>query len=227
MRHIPENKISQMFGQFDFIGNLWWIIAVVIGLILAQIFSIPIHWLLFFIIPTSIISFIIVLHLKERHAIGIPRFSIFKIYLNMSKELLHLNLKMKTILFTSFISGILSSIIYFFVPISCYLNGDGLVDAALLALIYALPLLFSRHIGKIVDSKREKIYTISFLGLTIILITLIFTQNYYILFVIMFFSGAIFELISLINRNLVNKFSDRTHLGEIDSSLKGLHQLVQ
>ena len=159
MRHSSKGETSRVFGRFDLITILWWIFAVLLGFAMVQFFNVKIHELLFFIAPTSLISFLVVLKLKEKNKKKKKvRFSVEKAYLKMFKEIKHFNKRLKLIAILAFVFGILNSIIYFFVPISAYLGGNGLIGAALLALVYSVPLMFGKNLGKIADRKKGKIY---------------------------------------------------------------------
>lgn len=224
LRHSSKKKISRIFGYFDFVGNFWWVVAVVIGLFLVKFVSAEIHWLLFFIAPTSILSFLLVLKLKEKKRQK-TKSSVWKAYTKTFQDIKQFNTGLKTVLFLSFILGILSSIMYFFVPISSYLEGDGIINAAILALVYALAPLFGKFLGKIADNKREKVYFFSFLLLTLTLVGLIFFKNYFIILFIMLIASMVFELLSLTNKGMIARLADRTHLGETDGSLNGISAL--
>lgn len=224
IRNSSKDKVSSIFGRFRMVANFWWIFAVIIGLLLVKFMSVPIHWLLFFIAPTSIISFFIVLKLKEKEK-NKKKVLLSKAYTNLFKNIKNFSSGLKIILLFSFMTGILSSIIYFFVPISAYIHGDGLVNAAILALVYAIPSLFGKVLGEVADKKRESIYLASFFFLILILVSLMFTQNYFLLMLIMFASSLIFELMSLTNKGMMARFADRTHLGETDGSLNGIAAL--
>jgi MFS family permease len=100
-----------------------------------------------------------------------------------------------------------------------------LINAAILALVYSIPSLFGKFLGKIADKKRLKIYFVSFFFIIIILISLAFIRNYLVLLGIMFISSIIFELVSLTNKGMVARFAERTHLGETDGSLNGISAL--
>src|SRR3989339_548858 len=125
----------------------------------------------------------------------------------------------------SSIIGIISSSIYFFVPISYYIDGNSLVSSAMFALVYATPALFGKYLGKIADKKRERIYIFSFCSIILIFIGIIVIKNYFIMLLIVFLASTIFELLSLTNRGMLARFADRTHLGEIDGSLNGVAAL--
>src|SRR3989339_697798 len=122
IRHYPEDKISKIFGKFDVITNFWWIIAVIIGLLLVKFAFLPIHWLLFFITPTSIISFLIVLRLKEGERNHNKGILFLKVYSNLFRDIKNFSTGLKFILVLTFITGILSSVNYFFLLIIMFLS---------------------------------------------------------------------------------------------------------
>ncbi len=221
MRHSPKKRVSRIFGHFDFITNLWWVIAVLMGLILVN--YLPLHWLFFIIVPTSIISFFIILQLKENPKKQTrEKFSLKSIYLKMFNEIRNFNKGLRLIAVFSFFLGILDSVIYFFVPISAYLGGESITNSAILLLAYSVPSLFGKFLGKIADKRKEKIYPWSIFCFIVVLLSLIYFDNYFIILLTMFFASAIFELISLVNFGLIARLSDRAHLGEIDGSLNGI-----
>lgn len=225
MRHSPKGKVSQIFGRFDFITTVWWVLAVLIGLLLVEFADVKIHELLFIIAPTSLFAFLAILGLRENKKKKKVKFSISKAYLSMWKEVKSFDKNLKLIASLTFVFGFLSSIIYFFVPISAYLGGNGLVSAAVLAFIYSIPFFFSSKFGKIVDRKKGKVYTLGLILLLIITISLAFFNNYFILLIIMFLSSAVFELMSLTRRGMTAKIGKRSRLGEIDGSLNGVAAL--
>ncbi|KKT81616.1 MAG: hypothetical protein A3B99_00635 [Candidatus Yanofskybacteria bacterium RIFCSPHIGHO2_02_FULL_44_12b] len=225
IRHSSKERVSSVFGRFDFITNFWWVAAVIIGLILVKSFNVEIHWLLFFIVPTSIASFFIILFLKEEKNSDKKPDNYLKAYFRFFHDINKFNTGIKIILSLSFLIGIISSVIYFFVPISSYLDGNGLVNSAVLAMVYTIPVLFSRWLGKISDKYKGRVYLFGFFSIIGILTTLIFTKDYFIMLAVMFVSSGIFELLSLTNRGMIARFADRTHIGETDGSLNGISAL--
>ncbi|MDP3966147.1 MAG: MFS transporter [archaeon] len=225
MRHSPKGKVSEAFGRFDFITNLWWILAVFVGLFLVEFVNIKIHELLFLIVPTSLISFFIILKLREKNKKKKVKFSVKKAYLKFFKEIKNFNRGLRLIAFLTFVFLIFCSIIYLFFPISSYLEGNGIVSSAILALVYSIPFIWGARFGKIVDKKKDKVYLFGGVFLILILLSIAYFKSYIILLVVMLFSSAIFELLSLARRGLIARLGDRTHLGEIDGSLNGIAAL--
>ncbi len=225
IRHSHKNDISRTFGKFDVITIFWWMIAVIIGLLLVKFMSVPIYWLLFFVIPSSIVSFFIVLKLNEKEKKFRQKVTILKAYSSLFKDMRKFDIGLKILLLLTFVMGILSSIIYFFVPISAYINGGSLINSGILALVFTIPVLFGKFLGKIADKKRGRIYPVGFFFLVLVLVSLIFATNYLLLSILMFVASTIFELVSLANRGVLARFADRAHLGEIDGSLNGIAAL--
>jgi MFS family permease len=224
MRHTQKNKISRIFGHFDFIATFWWITAVLIGLALVK--YVPIHWLLFFIAPTSIVSFLMVLKLKEKSKKHKKtKFSLKNIYLKNLKEIKNLSKNLKLIMFFSFCIGVFASIIYFFVPISSYLGEGNLIKSVILVLAYSIPVLFGDYLGKIADKNKHKIYPFSFIAIILVLTSFILFKSYIVTLITIFTASLIFELTLLTNKGFVARFTDRTHLGEVDGSLNGVAAL--
>lgn len=220
-RHSPKSKVSRIFGRFDFITTFWYIFAVLVGLVLIN--YVELYWLFFIVTPTSIISFFIILRLKEKkknkRRINV---SLKSVYYKMFKEIKNFNKGLRLIAILSFFLGIISSVIYLFVPISAYLDGESIVNSAILLLVYSIPILFAQKLGKIADKKKEKIYVFGILSIILVLFSLIYFKNYFAILITLFFASAIFELIYLTNMGMIARLSDRTHLGEIDGSLNGI-----
>lgn len=224
MRHSPKSKTASIFGRFDFVTTLYWIAAVLIGLILIKF--VPIHWLLFAIAPTSIIAFFIILKLKEKaKKTKKKKFDFKKVFIQPFKEIKNFNKGLKLIAIMSFFLGIFASIIYFFVPIFTYINEKNITGAVVITLAYTIPLLIGEYLGKIADKKKEKIYLFGFFALILILISFIYFKNYILILIAAFFASAILELIYLTNKGMITRIADRTHLGEVDGSLNGISAL--
>lgn len=221
MRHTHKNKISSVFGRFDYITTFWWILAVVIGIFAVN--YIPIHWLLFFIAPTSIISLIIVSNLKEKKKSSKKsNFSFKKVYLENFRQVKNFSPGLKLVSLLVFCLGILSSVIYLFVPISSYLENGSLVQSAILVLVYSIPPLFGQRLGKIADKKKGRVYLFSLFALMIFLVGFTYIHNYYLILVTIFLSSAVLELVSLTNKGMIARLADRAHLAEVDGSLSGI-----
>lgn len=218
MRHVPKSKESRVFGHFDFLTSLWWMVAVVIGIL--SIKYVPIYWLLLFITPTTIISFLIVSRLKEKPINKRNNISILKnAYLKMVKEVKSFDNGLKTLSVLYLGLGVVASIIYFFTPVIAYSKGESMVQAVTIVLAYTLPYLFGDYLGKIADKYKEKIYLLGIFSLMLILGSLIYISNYFLILITVFIASTIFELMYLTNYHIMARIASRIHLGEVDGSL--------
>ncbi|MCR4327630.1 MAG: MFS transporter [Nanoarchaeota archaeon] len=225
MRHSPKGKVSETFGRFDFVTNLWWVVAVLVGLILVEFADVKIHELLLLVVPTSLISFFILMKLKEKSNKKKNNFSIKNAYLETFKEIKKFSKGLKLVAFLTFVFALSSSILYFFVPISAYLGGNGVVSSAVLAFVYSIPFFFGNSLGKIVDKKKDKVYIFGGVSLILVFLAVAFFKSYAVLLVIMLISSGIFELLSLTRRGMTAKLGNRMKLGEIDGALNGVAAL--
>ncbi len=224
MKHVPKNKESRTFGNFDFITTFWWIVAVIIGIFFVK--YVPIHWLLFFITPTSIIAFFIILGIKEKKSKKKrTAFSIGEVYGKFFREIKNFNKGLRLLAIMNFVFGIIASIIYFFAPAISYLGGESIIQAVIIVFVYSLPGLFGKHLGKIADRKKEKIFIFGVLFLILLLFSLMYISNYYVILVTVFLASMTFELFYLAGQGVIARITERTHLGETDSSLNAIGSL--
>lgn len=224
IRHTPKYEESRTFGRFDLFTNLFWIIAVLVGIFLYR--YMPLHWLFFFVVPTSVIAFFLVFNIKEKEIKKEKRrFSIREIYSEFFGEIKRFRRGLKLLALMNFGFGIIASAIYFFAPAISYSRGENIVHAVLIVLAYAIPGLFGKHLGKVADKKKEKIFFAGTLALMALLLSLMLVTNFYVVLVTVFLASALFELFYLTSQGVMARITDRTHLGETDSSLNAIGSL--
>jgi MFS family permease len=217
IRHSSKKKESEVFGYLDKIAIFWWVIAVLIGLFLIN--YVEIHWLLLAIVPTSLISFFMMLGLKEK---AIKKKKMGNPYSKMFREIRGFNKNLRKLSVMVFFFGGMSATIYYFVPAVTYSRGGSLVGSAVLILVFFIPSLFGEAIGKFADKLRYKGYYICLCSLVLVLLILAFSSNYYFLLFSMFFVGITYELSKLTNVGFMARNSDFKEIGEIDSALNGV-----
>ncbi len=222
IRHTPKKKESQVFGHLDKITSFWWLLAMLLGLFLIKYTEI--HWLLLFIVPTSIISFLFALRLKEKpikknkQKFGNPYIKLFKEFKNFNK-----NLKVLAVII--FFFRMMSVIVYYFAPAVSYFNGESMVNAVILIFAYSIPALFGEKLGRFADKIKYKGYFLGLISLVAVLIILAFSPNYYLLLISMFFAGLTFELTFITNKSVMARNSEFHEIGKIDSVLSGIGSL--
>lgn len=221
VRHSLKKDESAVFGYFDKITGVWWIFGVLIGLVLIN--YVETHWLLLMIAPTSIISFFIVLRLKEKAVKKREKFS--NPYVKMFKEIKGFNWKLKKLALIIFFFDMMATIIYYFAPAVTYSRGTSLAGSAVLILAYSTPSLLGERVGKFADRLRYKGYYLCLFSLVLVLLVLAFSPNYYLLLVSMFVAGLTFELSNLTHIGVMARNSDFGKIGEIDGALSSIGSL--
>lgn len=222
IRHTPKKNESQVFGHFDKVTSFWSITATLMGIVLIN--YLEIHWLLFMIVPTSIISIFFILKLKEK-PIRKKKKPFVNPYSKMLKEIKGFNKNLKTLSLITFFFGMMRTIVYFFAPAVTYAQGGSLVSSAILILAYSIPSLFGEKLGKFADKIKYKGYFLTLSSLILVLLVLAFSPNYYLLLISMFIAGMTFEFNSLTNKGFMARNSDYERIGEIDGALNGIGSL--
>ena len=217
VRHSSSRDSSKIFGYFDRITNSWWIVSVLIGLVLID--YVEIHWLLLAIAPTSIISFFIVLGMKEKPR---KKSKLKNPYSKMLGKIRNFNGRLRKLSIIVFFFGAMSTIVYYFAPAVAYANGASLTSSAVLILVYSIPALFGEILGKLADKIRYRGYYLCLGSLVLVLLILAFSPNYYLLLFSMFFAGVTFELSNLTNKGFMIRSSNIEEIGEIDGALAGI-----
>lgn len=224
IRHTPKREESRVFGYFDLVANFWWILAVVIGIFLVK--YIPIHWLLFFIAPTSIITLFLMMRVKEKEPPIKKKYSsILNVYKRFFREVRNFSDGLRILAVIYFTFGVISSIIYFFTPTISYLEGGTLTKSVLIILAYALPTLLGEFLGKIADKRKEETYLLGIAFIALSLASLMYFRDFPIILITVFIVSSVFELLSLTSRGVLARITERTHLGEVDGSLNAIASL--
>ena len=223
IRHTPNREESRVFGRFDLIANFWWMFALAIGLVLVTYFSVPIHWLLLFIAPTSIISFFIVLKkVKGKKPPRSRKSSFLGVYKKFFNEIKRFSKGLRLLAMMYFAFGIIASIIYFFAPTISYSEGGSLVKSVIIILAFNLPTMLGEFLGRIADKRREATYFSGVLFLALMIVSLMFIKSYVLVLLTVFFASTTFELFYLTNKGVIARITERTHLGEVDGSLNAI-----
>lgn len=220
-RNNPINKLATVFGYFDTVADFWWIVAALIGIILVKF--IPIYWLLFFIVPSVMIAFLIVwkwgrkndskpnIHESEKSN-----------YKDMLKELKSWNWQLKTITAFSFFMAMTGSIVAFFLPIQMYHEGTGYTPIIILGVIITIPVTFGWVLGKFFDKKGSRIFVYSLTLFSILLVFLGKTDLYKWQILIAFLIGIIQEFISVGKMEMMASYANPEHFGRVDGFMQSI-----
>lgn len=224
MRHTPTTKIATAFGYFDTIANFWWIVAALVGIILVKYFAL--HWLLFLIVPTVIISICIVWNFMKKEAPEIlPKREEQNKTSNLLKEIINWNWKLKLLTLFNFFTSFAYTAIMFFLPIQVYKESHNFTPVIIMGVVMTIPALFGWFLGGIFDKKGYRTFIYGLIFFAILLISLIFNSNYLWQTVVVFLVGIIFELLSVGNKELITTYANPEHFGRIDGLSRSISNI--
>lgn len=220
-RSNPPARLATVFGYSDSISNFWWIAASLAGIFLLKYFSIP--WLLFMIVPTTMISFYIVWRWRKNAGEKTP--SVVKEKLNyreILKELGTWNYQLRLILILNFFLSVAFAIIGFFVPIEIFIGGSGYTPVILFGVITTLPFLFGIFWGKFFDRKGPRVFIYGLLFYAVLLLFLSIYRSYALVLAIAFAISVIQEFISVGKEELVTVYANPEHFGRVDGLMRSV-----
>lgn len=223
-RHTPTSKIATVFGYFDTVANLWWIVAALLGIILIKYFSI--HWLLFLIVPTSLISLVVLWVFRKRENLLVPTKSLthenkFKNF----KEIKDWNPALKSLIIFNFFISCASSVVAFFLPIEVYREGGSLVLVIVMGIVTTIPTLFGWMFGKWFDINGSKLFGYGLISFATLLLSLVFFHSYLWQLMVSFLIGVILELLSVGNNELVTVHANPEHFGKIGGIIRSISNI--
>ncbi|MEK6910537.1 MAG: MFS transporter [Nanoarchaeota archaeon] len=219
IKHVKDSQESRVFGHFDLITNFWWVSAVLIGMFLVK--YVEVHWLFLMIAPTSFLALLIFSNIKEKEKYKKIKFSIKNAYKETFEDIKNFTPGLKVLAVLAFGFGIISSAIFFFAPILSYTRGGSITQSIIIVLVYTLPYLLGDFTGKIADKYKEKLYLFGLIAIIFLVSILAYTREYYVILLAVFFTSLIFECFYLVNKGILARIADKTHLGEVDGSLNG------
>jgi len=207
-KYTPQKYMARVFGYFDTLGVLAWVVAVVISLFLVQKFAI--HQLLFLIAPAAIISLIIAWFLPndvKLKKIKPLKFN-FRPYRESIKEVFRWPVKLRVVILTSFLISLVSSAFFFFIPIEVWKADSDLRQIIILAIFYSLPEASGNLLGWMIDRlKVSRSLIFSLLGAIIVITASIFWASFLWRLTALILVGIFMETISLSRRQLIADFN--------------------
>ena len=223
-RHTPVAKIATVFGYFDTIANFWWMVTAIAGIFLIKYFSI--HWLLFLIVPTSLIALIILWRFKKKEDLEIVDTPLFvKEKRKIFKEIKDWNWTLKSLIVFNFFIACAYSVIAFFLPIEVYKEDGNLSLVIIMGVVATIPTLFGWMLGKWFDIKGSKVFSYGLLGFAVLLFSLVFFHGYVWQLIVSFIVGIILELLSVGSNELVTAHANPEHFGRIGGVIRSISNI--
>lgn len=220
-RHTPKKKLATVFGYFDTVANFWWIIAAVAGIFLIRYFSI--HFLLFLVVPTSLIAFWIVWRFRKTEknpAVDTDRRSLRRAYIEMAGEMRVWGRELRLVAMFNFFIAFASSAVGFFLPIESFVQNGNLNQAILIGILVTAPTLFGWLLGKWFDRRGIAIFSYGLLAFGILLGSLALFDASLVKLVVAFGAGIILELLSVGSNELITVYANPRHFGRVGGVMR-------
>ena len=223
-RVIDGEHIATSFGYIDSWSHVAWIGAAFVGMVLVNFISI--NYLLLGIAPFAIAAYFIALRApKDRitASVSSKSESFVHTYKKAVNEWRTWDLRFWLLAVLILFSGIVSALMYFFIPIDAYLSGANLPMVVLITILGAIPALFGYKLGRIADTRNK--YGLIGFGLAVIaLCTLglfIFPQ-YWFKLVAIFIMGIILELFYVAQSSLITTLGPSETYGRRGSAFESI-----
>jgi MFS family permease len=224
-RRTADPKIvATSFGFLDTWSHVAWIGAALIGICLLPFM--PIYWLLLGIAPFAVIAFFVALKApKDSPAEDkrIERSSLFGSYGKMMTEWRTWNQHLQVLSALVFFSEVVSSLMYFFVPIDAYISGANLPMVVLITVFGAVPALFGYQLGRLADNMNK--YTViigSLVSIALVTVGLAVFPTYVFKLFTMFAVGILLELLYMVQDSLITTLGPSETYGRRGSAFEGV-----
>jgi MFS family permease len=218
-RTVSGNRIATSFGYIETWSSAAWIGASIVGMFLVRFM--PIYYLLFLIVPFAVIAYFVALKApKDSPKVdNKPKSSFFHTYRKAVSEWRTWDAGLWMVSVLILFSSILSTLMFFFIPIDAYLTGANLPMVILITVLGAVPALFGYQLGHLADI-RNKYYLIA-IGLcasALIVVGLVVFPQYWFKLVAVFLIGIILELFYVVQSALITTFGPSETYGQRGSA---------
>jgi MFS family permease len=225
-RHVKQRKLATVFGYFDTVADLWWIVAALMGIALINYFSIP--FLLFMIAPTSAIALVMVLRLRRMEREIIPRLPVASLrgsYFAAIKEIRGWSGNLKGLAFFNFVIAMAGTVTAFFLPIEAHVEGASLAQVILIGVLFAIPPLLGWFLGNWFDLKGTSLFPFCLLALAVLVGSIGLINTYDWKLFAAFGVGMILELLTLGTAELVTRYTLPDHFGRVGAIVESICDL--
>ncbi len=223
-RTATSHNISTSFGYIDTWSYFAWIVAALIGMVLVKF--VPVHYLLFAIVPTSILCYVIALHIpKDKiHAEPAePKTSFIRSYASAVGEWRTWDRQLWLLSVLIFFCGIISALMWFFIPIDAYLEGTNLSLVVLLTIMGAVPSLFGYYLGRIADKwNKYSLIGVGLICVALVMLALAIFPQYGFKLIASLILGGVLELFSILRGTLVTLLGPSETYGRRGSAVESI-----
>lgn len=223
-RMTDEKTVARSFGYIETWSHVAWIGAALIGIILVRF--VPIHWLLLGIAPFALIAWFMVFRAPRDRLVRQEegrRVPFLRAYGMTIREMRSWNSRLWLLGVLVLFSSIVSSLMYFFVPIDAFIDGANLPMVVLITVVGAIPALFGWKLGALADDgNKYALIGTGLFGVAAVSLGLYLIPAYWFKLVAMFVMGVILELFYVAESSLVTTLGPEETYGERGSAFEGV-----
>jgi MFS family permease len=226
--HVPSGSVSEAFGYFETLTNIWWIVALFAGMVLIRF--VKVYQLFLAIVPTSLIALWLVYRVDHRDhhehlGSGFQKVIHGGILEGMWAEIGTWGYGHRLLAGVTFLLGALETLGELFIPIYAYTRGVGLVKVIAITAAFALPGVFGRWLGSIADRERGTAI-IWGLGLIAGLLTILSAAPTYSSQLVSALGiGFVLELVALTRDGVLTRLTKAEHYGRVSSAFESVSEL--
>ena len=204
-RATDHSNLASSFGYIETWSHVGWIAAALIGMMMIRF--VPIHYLLLLIAPTSIIALFIVWRIPKDSIVSGgdgKKLSLTRSYRDIAKEWLKWDSQLWLLGAIVLFSGVVETLMWFFIPIDAYIQGVNPALVILLGIAGATPSLFGYVFGRLADHNNQyRLMAIGLVFVAAIMIMLAMFPAYIFKLLASFLLGVLLELFYIIQQSLV------------------------
>ncbi len=221
-RHSASESIGRIFGYFDAVTSIFWIVCVVASIFLVNYFAI--HSLFLVILPTSIICLFMFLTLNRDPGYvgakaGIKNVFNDGVFYSLWNEIKSWSPGVRLISLATFFMGFVSVVAGFVIPLDAYTNGASITWVILIGAATALPSVCSAYVGALADRNRSKAVMCGMSALVFCLVCLIFIKGVIASVVLAFGLSLALNLVSFAFDGITTTIVTKEHLGRVSGLL--------
>ncbi|HEX8994249.1 MAG TPA: MFS transporter [Candidatus Paceibacterota bacterium] len=222
-RTAGPHSAAAAFGYVESIANLGWLAAAVIGFFMVQ--YVPVHILLFMIVPTSLLALWPLWHLKDGNPHSTRAAHVFHSYQAFFSNVRTWHAGQRRVAWISFFLSVLSSMSTFFLPIAAYERGASLQEVVLMTILFSIPALGAWSIANVVDQIHKRPLLIALLSIMpLMFLGVALVPTYAVEVVAAFAIQVVVVSVDLIMQSYITVISPREQYGSVTGAMDGIKE---
>lgn len=236
-RNASANHIATNTSYFFSVSMFMWIAAAICSI--PYLHRVPIHWLLFAVVPTHIIAIGILFFLNKDNIEekATTTLSIVSTYFShLKQKLLHHHTHAKRVyelkhrgvfLMTAavFLMRVAVSVSGFLLPLYVFEQNKNILEVVLMAIIVSIPVMFTVFFGNWVDKNPIRSFVFSFTILLPVVLGLAMMTGYYTTLILAFSMMMVLEIISIGIQSITTNITPQNHYGSVTTLMSATENI--